>query len=399
MVQNINLDKPRFSRRSLILPVYLPALLLAFGQGVVTPTFAIYVKSFSLSYTLTTFVIAIVVVGNLPAGILVERIGRRPSMIIGAILDALSMLGIGFATNVFQLIIYRLIGGLGGTLWSLSRHAYMTDVIPRTERGRSIALFGGINRIGVFGGQVIAIFLGASLRTPFFVYFAVGVLTSVLCILAVTETRDSSASPSSLDLTRLPRLLKAHYRTLLTAGFAQICVQTLRQGRWVVVPLYASEIVDLPARTIRLIVMISSAVDMSLFPLAGFLMDRFGRRYSAVPCFLIFATGMALMPFTGRFGTLLGTAILIGIGNGVGSGIMMTLGADLAPRDGTAEFLGMWRLLGDFGGAAGHLVVGNVADLWGLSASSFVLAGIGYFAVLLFLRAVPETLNSEPRTG
>lgn len=395
MVLSINLDKEKFSRRSLILPVYLPALLLAFGQGVVTPTFAIYVKSFSLSYGLTTFVIAVAVVGNLPAGILVERIGRRPSMIVGAMLDALSMLGVGLATNVFQLIIYRLIGGIGGTLWSLSRHAYMTDVIPRSERGRSIALFGGINRIGAFGGQLIAIFLGASLRTPFFVYFAVGGLTSIFCILFISETRNPSASPLSLNLGRLPRLLKTHHRTLLTAGLAQICVQTLRQGRWVVIPLYASEYVELPARTVRLIVMISSAVDMSLFPLAGFLMDRFGRRYSAVPCFFIFATGMVLMPFTERFGTLLGTAILIGFGNGVGSGIMMTLGADLAPKDGTGEFLGVWRLLGDFGGAAGHLLVGNVADLWGLGASSFVLAGIGYIAVMLFLRVVPETLNAE----
>ena len=395
MVLSINLDKEKFSRRSLILPVYLPALLLAFGQGVVTPTFAIYVKSFSLSYGLTTFVIAVAVVGNLPAGILVERIGRRPSMIVGAMLDALSMLGVGLATNVFQLIIYRLIGGIGGTLWSLSRHAYMTDVIPRSERGRSIALFGGINRIGAFGGQLIAIFLGASLRTPFFVYFAVGGLTSILCILVISETRNTSASPPSLNLRRLPRLLKTHQRTLLTAGLAQICVQTLRKGRWVVIPLYASEYVELPAQTVRLIVMISSAVDMSLFPLAGFLMDRFGRRYSAVPCFFIFATGMVLMPFTERFGTLLGTAILIGFGNGVGSGIMMTLGADLAPKDGTGEFLGVWRLLGDFGGAAGHLLVGNVADLWGLGASSFVLAGIGYIAVMLFLRVVPETLNAE----
>ena len=393
------MTKAKFSRRSLTLPVYLPALLLAFGQGVVTPTFAIYIKSFSLSYALTTFVIAVAVVGNLPAGILVERIGRRPSMIIGAILDSLSMLGVGLATNVFELIIYRLIGGIGGTLWTLSRHAYMTDVIPTSERGRSIALFGGINRIGVFGGQAIAIFLGASLRTPFFVYFAVGALTSVLCILFVSETRSPAASPSSLNLMRLPRLVKTHYWTLLTAGFAQICVQTLRQGRWVVIPLYASEYLDLPARTVRLIVMISSAVDMSLFPLAGFLMDRFGRRYSAVPCFLIFATGMALMPFTEHFGTLLGTAILIGFGNGVGSGIMMTLGADLAPKEGTGEFLGMWRLFGDFGGAAGHLVVGNVADLWGLGASGFVLAGIGYIAVLLFLRVVPETLKTRQRSG
>ncbi len=71
----------------------------------------------------------------------------------------------------------------------------------------------------------------------------------------------------------------------------------------------------------------------------------------------------------------------------------MTLGADLALTDGVGEFLGLWRLTGDFGGAAGPVVVGNIAELFGLGYSGFALGGIGYLAVIIFLWLVPETLQ------
>ena len=69
------------------------------------------------------------------------------------------------------------------------------------------------------------------------------------------------------------------------------------------------------------------------------------------------------MPHPRRIGlTLLAAAILTGIGNGFGSGIMMTLGADLAPKGSIGEFLGLWRLIGDIGSTGGPLVV-KVASL------------------------------------
>ena len=391
------LGKTKFTRRSLLLPVYLPAILLSFGQGVIAPTLPLYIKSFNLSYTVTTLVIAMSVVGNVPAGILVGRMGRKLSMVIGVFMVGLSTLGIGFAGSLFELIMYRLIGGIGEALWYLSRHAYMTDIIPIAERGRSIAVFGGVNRIGNFGGQFIAwTVLGEDLRIPFFVYAAFAGLTALLCLLFVTEPKrsvDPGNTPSYL--THFLTSLKSHYRILATAGLAQVCVQTLRRGRATIVPLYASDVVGLGPQDVRLVVMISSAVDMSMFPIAGFMMDRFGRRYATIPGFFIFATGMGLMPLTGNLWTLLVAVIMMGLGNGLGSGTMMTLGADFAPREGTAEFLGLWRLAGDFGGAVGPLVVGNIADIWSLGISGFALGGIGYLAVLIFGGLVPETLRQE----
>lgn len=392
------MENSNFSRVSLILPIYIPAFLLATGGGIVSPTLSIYVKSFELSYTLTTVVLAMGVLGNIPAGILVERLGRKPSMLLGLGMIGLSTVGMGIAENFFQLIGAQLIGGIGGALWMLSRHAYMTDVIPIAKRGRAIALFGGVNRMGTFAGQFGSIFLSANLRIPFFVYAGIVLLNLVLCFFFIPETLRPSRQTADKKASYLKQFLHVsnqHARLLATAGVGQVCVQTLRRGCHIIIPLYADEVVGLTTQGVRWVVMISSAVDMSMFPIAGLMMDRFGRRYATVPGICIFATGMVLMPFTGTFAWLLLAAVLMRIGNGVASGTMMTLGADLAPREGTGEFLGLWRLTGDFGGSAGPVIVGNIADVFGLGYSGFALGGIGYLAVGIFLWLVPETLRKE----
>ena len=381
----------------MILPIYIPAFLLSTGIGIVSPTLSIYVKSFELSYTLTTVVLAVGVLGNVPAGIMVERLGRRSSMLLGLVMIGLSTVGMGVATNLFQLMGAQLVGGIGNALWMLARHAYMTDVIPIANRGRAIALFGGVNRMGTFVGQFCSIFLGVNLRLPFFIYTGIVVLNFILCFFSIPETRPSHQTNDKKRpyLRNLLEVSRQHIRILATAGIGQVCVQTLRRGCHIIIPLYADEVVGLTTQQVRSVVMVSSAVDMSMFPIAGFMMDRFGRRYATIPGICIFATGMALMPFTGTFTWLLLAAVLMRLGNGVASGTMMTLGADLAPREGTGEFLGLWRLTGDFGGSAGPVVVGNIADLFGLGYSGFALGGIGYLAVSIFLWLVPETLQRE----
>ena len=381
----------------MILPLYIPAFLLSTGIGIVSPTLSIYVKSFELSYTLTTVVLAVGVLGNVPAGILVERLGRKPSMLLGLVMIGLSTVGMGIATHLFQLIGAQLVGGIGNALWMLARHAYMTDVIPIANRGRAIALFGGVNRMGTFAGQFCSIFLGVNLRLPFFIYTGIVVLNLVLCFFFIPETRPSLQTNDKKRpyLRNLLQVSRQHKRILATAGIGQVCVQTLRRGCHIIIPLYADEVVGLTTQQVRSVVMVSSAVDMSMFPVAGFMMDRFGRRYATIPGVCIFATGMALMPFTRTFTWLLLAAVLMRLGNGVASGTMMTLGADLAPQEGTGEFLGLWRLTGDFGGSAGPVVVGNLADLFGLGYSGFALGGIGYLAVAIFLWLVPETLKRE----
>ena len=60
--------------------------------------------------------------------------------------------------------------------------------------------------------------------------------------------------------------------------------------------------------------------------------------------------------------------MLMGFGNGIGSGILMTLGADVAPPETRSQFLGVWRLCADSGSAGGPLVVSAAAALGSLAA-------------------------------
>ena len=402
-----NLREQPFTRRSLILPIYFPAFLLSVGGGILIPILPEYAKSFNPSYSLMGLVLGMqgvgVLIADVPAGILIERTGRKSSMLIGAAVVGLSTLAVGLAHTVLELLVYQLIAGIGSALWTIARYTYLTDAVPIEERGRSLAMFGGVSRIGTFLGPAIGGFIGKhyGLSAPFFACAAIMGVNFLFCLFFIHETRRSSVPPlipppaggkgGRLHLKQFIDILKTHYRALLTAGLGQICVQTLRAGRRIIIILYGRDVIGLDRQTVGLIFSLSSFIDMVMFPVAGFIMDRFGRRYAIVPCFFIFATGMAMVPLTGSYLTLLIAGIVMGLGNGLGSGTMMTTGADLAPREGTGEFLAVWRLIGDVGHAAGPWIVGEIADVSGLGLSAVVLAGVGYMAVAIFLWLVPET--------
>ncbi len=122
-------------------------------------------------------------------------------------------------------------------------------------------------------------------------------------------------------------------------------------------------------------------------------MDRFGRKFAVVPSFLLQTTGMVCIPLTGGFLTLLAATCVIGVGNGLSSGSMMTIGADLAPPDKMGDFLGVWRLVGDGGRMGSPLIVRGVSDAVGLEPAAFAIASAGLASSAIFAFLVPETLQ------
>jgi MFS family permease len=186
---------------------------------------------------------------------------------------------------------------------------------------------------------------------------------------------------------------KGKYRILTTVGAGQLFAQMVRTGRGVLIPLYGSDVLGLDVAQIGWISTFASAIDMLLFYPVGMIMDRWGRKYAIVPSFLVQGIGLALIPLTGGFFSLAAVAGLIGFGNGLGSGTMMTLGADLAPEDARGEFLGMWRLIGDMGFTLGPSVAGAVAGMLALPAAALVMGGSGVVASMIFLFLVPETVK------
>ena len=384
----------------LLLSVYLPTLIVSFCNGLLLPVLPLYAKSFGVSYSLVGLVLAAEGLGTLisdvPAGLLLRRIGRKPAMLLGVGCVALSALAMTWARSLPELVAYRLLAGVGDALWGISRHAYIADVTLVRERGRVISIFGGIGRLGTFIGPAVGGTLGASLglRAPFLLFAALAAVATLVAALFLRETDPPSARRAG-EPGHLLRVLRGHYRELAAAGSAQVFAQMIRASRHIVIPVYGADVVGLDVRSLGWVLSISSAIDMSMFYPAGVIMDRFGRKYASVPSFLIQALGMALIPLSSTFSGLLLATTVLGLGNGIGSGTMMTLGADLAPKESMGEFLGLWRLIGDAGSAGGPLAVGRLADLLGLRTAAFAMSGVGLLAVLTLVFLVRETLEKH----
>jgi MFS family permease len=186
----------------------------------------------------------------------------------------------------------------------------------------------------------------------------------------------------------LANLMRSHAGVYLTLGLGALLVSALRASRQVVIPLWADHLAINPAAA-SIIYGLAAAIDMAVFYPAGKVMDQYGRIWVALPSTLLMGLSLMLMPLTSGLPTFLAASMAVGRGNGIGSGIVMTLGADASPRSGRTEFLGIWRMLADVGASSGPVLLAAITALSSLAAGMVTIGGLGLVAALVFWRWIP----------
>ena len=411
----------RAGARHLTLRFYVPSGLATTGMMMLVPTLPVYLTERTSSLTALSVVLAAAAIGgmaaNLPVGYLVQRWGERTGFIGGIGLNAIGIAGLAAGGPVSLAFVACLVAGAGQSARLLARQAYARRAIGLTIRGRLMSLFGGIGRVAILTGPLLGGFIGEWLGLRAAFAAAAGLVTAAGVIAALAgpgigpsmgraagPLPGRSAGPGSGDGAdaRAPEGYRAvwrtHRRRIGLVGLGMTGAAIIRVGRLTLIPLYGASI-GLDLSDVGVVVAIAGGLDLVLFPMAGWLMDAYGRLYAAVPSFLIMATGLALLPLARSFTGLALAALVIGFGNGVGSGTMLTFSTDLAPADNPGRFLGLLRLLSDLGRILGPLAVGVVADQLDLGASSLVLAAVGLATAALFVFAVGEPTPTEPANG
>ena len=105
---------------------------------------------------------------------------------------------------------------------------------------------------------------------------------------------------------------------------------------------------------------------------------------------MLLGLGLLALPLTTTLAGVAALALLMGVGNGLGSGIVMTLGADAAPAAGRAPFLGVWRLLSLVGHNGASLVVGAVAAVATIGVASVAVGLLTLAGGAWLARWLPE---------
>ncbi|MEM8925204.1 MAG: MFS transporter [Actinomycetota bacterium] len=378
---------------------YGPSLFSMTGATMLVPTLPVYLRDRADSFTVITLVLAAAAFGgtaaNVPVGALVGRVGERIAFLGGLSIGAIGTAAVGFGTDgplgLWLPFLCCAVAGVGSSARLVAHQSYARRTVAPAVRGRVMAVFGGLMRAALLIGPLLGGFLAQAIGFEATFVVAGAVMAVGLVPALIAGSGDDGRPPKAERPVRLGlgRLLARHGRVIGLTGLGQFGAAVVRVGRLTVLPLYAAAI-GLDVGQIGVIVGLAGGLDLLLFPAAGWIMDRYGRLYAIIPSFLGLGIGLLLLPLAGDYRQLTAVSLIIGMANGIGSGTMLTLTTDLAPKENPAEFIGTIRLLGDSGRILGPLVVGLVADRLDLASASLVLGGVGVATAALFVVAIGE---------
>ena len=394
----------RAAFRRLIPSVYAPAACIAVGHQATLILLPLYALEIGGGPAAAAAVLGMRGIGTMladvPSGMAVTRLGDKVTMVAGTVLVALACAGFAFAADPWMLGALALVLGAGFGALMLGRLNYVARQCPVAYRGRAITMLAGIQRLGLFvgpaAGGLVAETLGFAVA--FIAAAVLNVAGLVLMIVFVRRSRARGRGGAQPHGAVIARILREHRHEFARGGLASVAMQFVRSARQVLIPLWGGAI-GLDAASIGLAFGLSSALDAAMFFPAGWLMDVRGRKWSLVPSLAVLGASLVLMPFATTFWPYLAVALLSGLGNGFGTGIIMALGADLSPRTNRGEFLGVWRLLGDAGHAAGPFVFSATTGFFALGATLGLAGVVGFAGAAVAAWLVPETLRRRPPAG
>jgi len=377
--------------------VYLFEILLSIERGMLLLAVPLYTMKLGASYSYIGLAVSSISIGtmvfDIPSGFILSKINERKFLILTFSTLVLSLLGIAFSKSYLPLIFFIIIFGVGVSFWSLIRHYMITIYVMYDHRGRASSLVGASYRIGTFIGPVLGGFLIA--KYGYQLTFLIGSIMMIIVIPAYFIYQLSlPIMINSITNEKSSAKTDANLIWIILFGIGYITAHIVRYGKYFIIPVYGENMIMLSEVEIGLILGLSGFLSVITSYPSGFIIDKFGRKFSILLSFLMLGLGfisLSILPNTIIF--IIATMI-IGIGDGFGSGIMITLGADIASKyvkHKASKFLGYWRFMGDVGNSLGPLLLGILSSIIGLSTSSVILGIIS----LLFAVSMSELIKNK----
>ena len=373
------------------------AFVIAVGFGLVSPVLPAYARSFDVGVAAASVVVSAFAFFRLvfaPAGgFLVGRLGERPVYLTGLLVVAASSLATAFAQSYTQLLVFRGLGGLGSTMFTVSAMALLVRLAPPTIRGRVSSAYASSFLLGGMLGPVIGGALaGFGLRLPFIAYAVALVLaaTVVGVRLSGASLRPAPGVSALPPMAVRDALAQPAYRACLVSAFANgWCNFGVRVA---VLPQFAVMVHD-DTWVAGLALALAALGTAATLQLSGRWADSVGRRPLVLGGLVLTAVGLGLVGLSGSLLLLLVLSALSGVGAGLVNPGQQAAVSDVIGRErGGGKVLSVFQMAQDSGAIVGPVLVGLVADRVGFGWAFGVTAVVSLLAVVPWLLA-PETLE------
>ena len=184
-------DQP-FRLGALAIPVYLPSALFSLGAGAMLPIVPSLAANLGSGLALAGLIAGLYMigelVGDLPSGAIVARLGERWGMVAASGVGLLGAVAVLVAPAIWTLATGVFLIGLAAATFALARHSYLTTFVPLGHRARALSTLGGVFRVGTFVGPL----LGGAV-----IHFA-GAPASAMWVAVIAFARPTM-SPSSIS--------------------------------------------------------------------------------------------------------------------------------------------------------------------------------------------------------
>ncbi len=373
------------------------AFVIAIGYGLVAPALPAFARSFDVGLTAASAVVsafALFRLGFAPvSGRLIGRIGELRTYLVGLGIVAVSTGACAFAGEYWQLLLFRSLGGIGSTMFTVSSVSMLVRLAPPTMRGRASGLWATGFLLGNVTGPLVGGGLVAfGLRAPFVVYAVMLLVAMALTGVLLRGRLPSTAGSAEAGPTLAFRAVLGHpaYRAALAASFANGWV--VFGVRVALVPLFVVEVLGRTESWAGLALAVFAGGNALTLVAAGRLADRRGRRPPILAGLAVSAVATALLGVVPTLAWFLVVSLVAGLGSGLVNPPVNAAVADVVgTQAGGGTVLAGFQMAADIGAILGPLVAGAVAQVAGFGAAFGLTAVVAVVALVLWLRA-PETM-------
>ncbi|RVW05337.1 MFS transporter [Rhodococcus xishaensis] len=369
------------------------AFIVAVGFGIVAPALPQFAVSFNVGFTAASAVISAFALMRLlfapMSGALVQRLGERPTYLTGLLITAASTGACAVATEYWQLLLFRAVGGIGSTMFTVSALGLLIRMSPPGGRGRVSGVYASAFLVGtvtgpLFGGALA----GFGLRVPFVIY-AVALLAAAAVVyfaLRKSHLAEPVGESELRDLTLRESMRSSMYRASL--GSNLVTGWVVFGVRVSLVPLFVVEVLDGDATMAAIALTVFALGNAVVLTRAGRLSDRFGRKPFVLIGLAICGTATITMGLTDSVAVFYISSIIAGIGSGIMVPAQQAAVADVvgAQRRGGPS-VAAFQMMSDVGMFAGPLLAGVVAERWSFGAAWATTGVIVLLPILLWFFA------------
>ncbi|MGN0100870.1 MAG: MFS transporter [Dietzia sp.] len=377
--------------RGLALPLLVPSLLHGLGQGAAAPVVVLLALEHGASVPQAGLVAATaglgMLVGDVPSGWIISCLGERRAVAASTLIGVAGAVLSALATRPDLIAVGVALVGLATAVSMVARQNSVVEVVAYSHRGRALSAVAASMRAGLLLGP----FLGAALVAAAGPEGGLWLQAAALAVAGALMMCVPDATPRGPGGEGVTMVAVRHARVLTRVGSGAMVLGVCRTCRTAVLPLWAAHI-GLDAVATSVVFGIGGAVDLLVSLPAGRALDTIGRVPVAVASTTVFAAGALLLPLANGAVSVAAVSVVLGAANGLSNGLLMTLGADLAPPGDRVAFLGLWRVAHDSGTVVGPLVVAGVTATAGLAAASLASGGLAAAGAVIFARVVPRYL-------